>query len=262
MIVLVHGAWHDASCWADVVAAIEARGVRALAVDLPIEDPANGATAYARAIIDAIEANGTGERVTLVGHSLAGLVAPVAVQELGPGRVDALVLVAPLLPEPGLSLRDAVSREPDIHAMGPGQTRIAPRVTAWTEPAATRVLYAGVSDELVGRRGLTTPDADARVRRAVERLRPQGWTIDVEVTPLLRWPEVPTTVIVCEADRVLSPHRMRERARRLVPGRVVELPGGHFPLVTAPERLAELIVGAASARPEPVPPVADPDREG
>ena len=37
---LVHGAWHGAWCWEPVMAELERRGHRAVAVDLPCDDPA------------------------------------------------------------------------------------------------------------------------------------------------------------------------------------------------------------------------------
>jgi pimeloyl-ACP methyl ester carboxylesterase len=39
---LVHGSWHGAWCWERLVPELEARGHRAVAVDLPAEDPAAG----------------------------------------------------------------------------------------------------------------------------------------------------------------------------------------------------------------------------
>lgn len=246
MIVLIHGAWHDASCWRDVATELRRHGVQVLAVDLPIEDPSHGAEAFARTIVDAIDATGIDERIVVVGHSLGGLVGPVVAQQLGTERVQAIVLVAPMIPEPGLAHREAVRRDPGIYVLGPGQIRVAPRVTCWDEAAARDVLYAGVVEECIERRGLTRSAAEGRIRAEVSHLRPQAWTIDLEVTPLRGWPEVPTTVIVCGADRVLSPDRIRDRASRLIPGRVVDIPGGHFPLITMPRRLVEVILSASS----------------
>ena len=44
---LVHGSWHGAWCWERLVPELEARGHRAVAVDLPAEDPAAGLTRHA-----------------------------------------------------------------------------------------------------------------------------------------------------------------------------------------------------------------------
>ena len=37
---LIHGAWHGAWCWERLAAELERRGHRAVAVDLPCDDPA------------------------------------------------------------------------------------------------------------------------------------------------------------------------------------------------------------------------------
>jgi len=39
---LVHGSWHGGWCWERLIPELEARGHRAVAVDLPAEDPAAG----------------------------------------------------------------------------------------------------------------------------------------------------------------------------------------------------------------------------
>ena len=36
---LIHGNWHDGSCWDRLVPELEARGHRAVAPDLPVDDP-------------------------------------------------------------------------------------------------------------------------------------------------------------------------------------------------------------------------------
>jgi pimeloyl-ACP methyl ester carboxylesterase len=84
------------------------------------------------------------------------------------------------------------------------------------------------------------------VDRAVAGLRRQAWTIGREVTPLTAWPEVPTTVVVCTGDRVVAPDRLHERGLALPGAGVVDLPGGHFPMLTRPVALADVLVAAAA----------------
>lgn len=249
MIVLIHGAWHDGSCWTDVAAHLELAGERALIVDLPIDDPALGADAYADVVEAAIAASdvvATPEPLVVVGHSLGGLVAPVLAQRLG-NRAAALVLVTPLLPEPGSSHRDAATTDPGIYALGPGQSRIAPGVTGWDGATARDVLYAGVARELEDH-GMPTAHAEGRIRDAVLRLRPQAWTVDKEVTPLTAWPDVPTTVVVARDDRVVAADRARARASGIPNAQVIELPGGHFPMMVRPEEVARIILDPTRRR--------------
>ncbi len=233
-VVLVHGAWHDARCWAPVVGELGRRGCAALAVDLPSDQPGLGCLDYAAAVEKAAE--GLPGPWVLVGHSLGGLTVPVVAQRLGSQRVGALVLVAALVPEPGRSFDDQVRADPGVMAegFGRGQERHEDRTTSWPPDAARNGLYRGVAAE-------SSPEL---VDAAVAGLRRQAWTIGRETTPLTSWPGVPTTVVVCADDRVVAPDRLRARARSLPGATVVELPGGHFPMLTRPGELAEVILAA------------------
>jgi pimeloyl-ACP methyl ester carboxylesterase len=66
---LIHGNWHDGSCWRPLIDCLEARGHKAVAPDLPFDDPK---TTYADRIRPALEAleNVSGP-VVVVGHSMA-----------------------------------------------------------------------------------------------------------------------------------------------------------------------------------------------
>ncbi|WP_366664756.1 alpha/beta fold hydrolase [Mesorhizobium sp.] len=78
--LLVHGAWHGAWCRERVVAALEERGQRAHAIDLPSHetDPTPAATVtledYVRAIGVALRARSG--RSVLVSHSIGGIPKP------------------------------------------------------------------------------------------------------------------------------------------------------------------------------------------
>src|SRR4051812_37325578 len=63
--MLVHGKWHDASCWEPVTRALEARGHDVIAHDIPQDDPAVG---Y-RERLAAFTAHDTSAAV-VVAHSL------------------------------------------------------------------------------------------------------------------------------------------------------------------------------------------------
>src|SRR5215475_785880 len=76
-IVLVHGAWVDASCWDKVVPALKAAGHEVLVVNLPGHGSDNTppANITLQSYVDAVKtAIGGRKDVTLVGHSLAGIV--------------------------------------------------------------------------------------------------------------------------------------------------------------------------------------------
>lgn len=118
--ILVHGSWHGAWCWREVVPLLASLGHEALAIDLPGhgEDrtPADQITSrhYVDCIVTALRA--ASEPPVLVGHSLGGAMASQAV-ELIPDRTRALICVASLVPPSGgTMMRFVASFDPEYLA--------------------------------------------------------------------------------------------------------------------------------------------------
>ena len=101
--VLVHGAFGSPAELAPVIPWLEALGHRAIAVDLPCTDPSATLDDYAVTVIEAMA--GIDGPVVVVGHSAGG-----ATISLVPGRtrVDRLVYVTAVVPEPGRSIADVL----------------------------------------------------------------------------------------------------------------------------------------------------------
>src|SRR4051812_43075492 len=93
--VLIPGAGGEAWFWHLLVAELERRGRRAVAVDLPAGDEQAGWAEYADAVVAA--ASGADSPV-LVAQSMGGFTAPLVV---GPLRARLLVLVNAMIPVPG-----------------------------------------------------------------------------------------------------------------------------------------------------------------
>ena len=87
---------------------LERRGHRAVAVDLPGEDPAAGLDAYADTIATALA--GVEDEVVVVAHSLNGLVAPLVAARR---PVRALVYLAAFVPVEGESMNDQFRSSPE-----------------------------------------------------------------------------------------------------------------------------------------------------
>jgi hypothetical protein len=214
---LVHGAWHGAWSWERLVPALEVRGHRSVAVELPCDEDDKGLADYAAAVAAAL---GDAEDVVLVGHSLAGLTVPL-VAALRP--VSRIVLIAGLLPRRGASLVDQLRADRGILVGGNAGRRIDERKRIeWTDAgAAARVLYTDLDP-------LTAAAAFAR-------LRPQAAKPHVEPA-LDDWPDVPTEYLVCMQDRMVSP-RYQQRA----PFTRRELACAHSPMLSQPSELARLL---------------------
>jgi len=116
-IVLVHGAWADATAWQAVVPLLKAQGHEVIAVNLP--GHGNDATSFAnislQSYVDVVK-NAIGDRknVILVGHSMAGLVISEVAEEI-PGQIKELVYLAAYLPQNGESLLSLAKQDADSH---------------------------------------------------------------------------------------------------------------------------------------------------
>jgi pimeloyl-ACP methyl ester carboxylesterase len=108
-IVLVHGAFGDASSWRRVHDLLDSDGYTVLAPANPLRGLASDAS-HLDALIDQVEGP-----VVLVGHSYAGMVITVAGAS---DKVAGLVYVAGLVPDVGESVSDLQERFPSL-AMGP-----------------------------------------------------------------------------------------------------------------------------------------------
>lgn len=105
--VLVHGAWHAAWCWQRVAKQLRALGHTVLTPDLPGHGMKSCAAQaihfndYVSSVIELMQQQP--QPVTLVGHSMAGLVIS-QVAELLPTHVRELVFVAAYIPQNEQSL--------------------------------------------------------------------------------------------------------------------------------------------------------------
>jgi hypothetical protein len=223
-LVLVHGSYHGAWCWERLAPELERLGHTVTAVDLPIRDPAAGASAYA----DAIEAQvDWAEPPAIIGHSTAGLTIPIVATRR---PVRQLVFLTAMLPKPGLSANEQRAAEP-IDGAGPSGS------AEWTD--------LGDDVWLVGPKTATEmffPDAaPLDAAWAASKLRPQSYRPMNELTPLTEWPDVALAYIVCRDDRAVNPDWARLAVRERLGIEPVEIDGGHSPFITRPMELAALI---------------------
>src|SRR5947207_3275366 len=107
-IVLVHGAFGDASSWRAVFERLDGDEHTILAAALPLRGVASDAS-YLGAVIEQLDGP-----VVLVGHSYAGCVITVAGAS---DKVAGLVYVAGFVPDEGESITDLQARFPSL-AMG------------------------------------------------------------------------------------------------------------------------------------------------
>jgi pimeloyl-ACP methyl ester carboxylesterase len=220
--VLIHGAYHGAWCWDLLRPELERLGHEVIAPDLPCEDPRAGAAAYATTVIDAVPPSPAS--TVIVGHSLGGLTAPIVASRIATHR---LVFLCALLPLPGSSFD---GQGLDIESgFRPSASPIEqPDGSAkWPEQGAIEEYYH---------------DCDPGVARwAAQRLRAQHWRITEEQTPLLRWPDVPSSYVLARDDRGVAPRYSRHVARERLLVEPIEIDGGHSPFLSRPAELAAIL---------------------
>jgi pimeloyl-ACP methyl ester carboxylesterase len=116
-IVLVHGAWSDATAWQAVIPLLKSQGHDVITVNLP--GHGSDATSFAnislQSYADAVK-NAIGDRknVILVGHSMAGMVISEVAEEI-PAQIKELVYLAAYLPQNGESLLSLAKQDADSH---------------------------------------------------------------------------------------------------------------------------------------------------
>ena len=226
---LVHGAWHGGWCWQYLIPELEARGHRAVAMDLPTEDPQAGAEGYAAIVRRALDS--FDEDVVLVGHSLAGLTIPV-VASLRPVRH--LIYLCAIIPRPGAAWDDVAAEQPPFgHYQSSTPAVGHPDGSAsCPEERAVELFYHDCPAD--------------RARWAAGLLRRQNWRVSQEITPLAAFPDVPASSILCTGDRVVDPAWSRAAAQGVLGVRPIELSGGHSPFLAQPARLADVLHGLAT----------------
>jgi len=116
-IVLVHGAWSDASSWDAVTPLLKAQGEEVINVNLAGhgKDTTSFAGITFQTYVDQVKAAiGTRTNVVLVGHSFAGLVISQVAEEI-PAQVKELIFLAAALPHDGDSLLSLAKGDPASH---------------------------------------------------------------------------------------------------------------------------------------------------
>src|SRR4051812_1384607 len=233
-VVLVHGAWADASSWAGEVRMLQRAGVRVRAIANPVED----LTTDARYVADFLQA--IRGPVVLVGHSYGGAVITNAATDLT--RVKALVYVDAAAPAPG-ETNAQLSGSRSVLTTG------SPATLFKTVP---RPSYAPGAHELYLHKNVFVEDFASDLPRA-EAVRlwasQRGASTAAFMTPsrTAAWKTTPSWFFVSTGDRIITPASQRAMARR-ARARVTTFRGGsHLTLISHPEAVAAVIAAAICA---------------
>ena len=220
-IVLVHGAFINASSWSKVIPLLEAKGLHAVAAQIPLTSFADDVAATKRAI--ALQAG----PVLLVGHSYAGAVITEAGND---PKVAGLLFVAAFAPAEGESVSDIAKTYP----AAPGSTEVRPDNFGYLTLTA-RGMDEDIAEDL--------SPSERKVLTAT-----QGPTAAADFGAKVvnaAWKSKPSWYVVAGNDRMVSPKLEQDTADR-IKAKSITIPSSHIVMLSHPRELASFIEEAAT----------------
>jgi pimeloyl-ACP methyl ester carboxylesterase len=229
-IVLVHGAYADASSWNGVIDRLQKRGYTVIAPANPLRGVATD-SAYTASLLNQIDGP-----VLLVGHSYGGAVITNAATSAP--NVVGLVFVAAFAPEEGETLGDVENGSKDSvlgtalvqynYPTGPaGQTSVEFAI----KPAKLREAFAA-----------DLPPDQTALMAATQR--PAASAAFTDPTGPPAWKKLPSWAVVATGDKAAGTDVVRSQAQR-AGADIVEVDGSHVIMISQPQAVTDHIVKAA-----------------
>ena len=222
-IVLIHGAWADASSWSGVIRRLQKAGYQVTAVQLGLASLEDD-VARTRGVL----ASQTGPTL-LVAHSYGGAV----ITQLGADapNVVGLVYESAFAPDEGETMKALINGGPQ--PAGASAIRPDKQGYLWLDPAGFLKFFA--------------PDVnpvEARVMEAVQKPISAGTLLGDEKFGPPAWKSFPTWFLITENDQMLPPAAQRLFAKRMN-ATVTSVAGSHVSMVSHPDEVADFIMRAA-----------------
>jgi pimeloyl-ACP methyl ester carboxylesterase len=235
--VLVHGSWHDGTCWNGTIPHLERKGHKIFAPTIAghgkgVAKNVNHAECT-NSIVDFIEDRNLSDFV-LVGHSFGGTVIS-KVAEAVPGRIKRLVFLNGFVLRDGFSLRDEIP---------PHQAELLEELSKESANASVTLPFALWREAFIN-------DADLDLAKSTyAQLSPEPSQPTKDKLDLKRFYslETPKSYINCTEDTALPPGEWGWHPRmsgRLGLYRLVQMPGSHEVIFTNPGGLADKILEAS-----------------
>jgi pimeloyl-ACP methyl ester carboxylesterase len=220
-VMLVHGAWADASCWRKVILLLEAKGFEVTAGQIPLTSLEEDISVTRRLV------SMRSEPTVLVGHSYGGAVITGAATALP--NVKALVYITAFGLDEGESLESLSKQGPPA----PGSASIRPddQGYLWIDRATFHTSFAGDATR-----------EEAAVMAAVQRPLSLASFAGKEGAPA--WKKLPSWYLVCTDDKMIPPEAQKSMAKRMG-ATVSTVASSHSPFMSQPQAIADLIAQAA-----------------
>lgn len=222
-VVLVHGAFADASSWDAVALRLQRRGVPVVAVDNPLTSLADDVAATRRAI-DAAPG-----KVVLVGHSWGGTV----ITEAGVDpKVESLVYVAAFAPDVG----QTSAQQGEHFPVAPGLQKLV------AQDGFLSLSPGTVSEDFA------QDLMPARIAEVVAHQLPLKAAALAEPVDVAAWRTRPSWYVVSREDRMLTPALQVATAQR-IGAQWRSVGASHVSPLSAPDEVADTILEAAGLKP-------------
>jgi len=231
-VVLVHGAFADASSWNGVIKRLQAKSVQVTAPANPLRGLAVD-SAYIAVVFDE-----TPGPVVAVGHSYGGAVITNAAKQAK--NVVGLVYVAAFATEEGERLGDATAASKDavlgsalVPLHYPAADGGEPAVEFAIDPARFHDAFAA-----------DLPDEEAAVMAATQRPIAELGFSDPSGAPA--WKDLPSWAVVATADKAAGTDVTRSMATR-AGAKITEVDASHVVMVSQPQAVTDVIMEALAA---------------
>ena len=230
-VVLVHGAWADASSWNGVIERLQHDHYPVIAIANPLRSVA-GDSAYLASVLASVDGP-----IVLVGHSYGGVVITNAAA--GNPAVKALVYIDAFIPDIGESTSDLLAKFPgsEIPAAVVPQPFVQPDGSTSAELLLDTNKFRTVFAQDVRR---STTDTMAVTQRplAVDAATGQ--------TAAIAWSTIPSWSLIGTEDHCIPPATQEFMAQRSG-AHIEQIRASHASLVSHPADVERLIETAANA---------------
>jgi pimeloyl-ACP methyl ester carboxylesterase len=231
-VILVHGAFADASSWARVLERLREAGISAEA----IPNPLRGLTfdgEYVASVLGQVAGP-----VVLVGHSYGGAVMTYASAKAP--NVRALVYVASFGLDEGISANRSVADYPPPELASSVEVRTFPN---GTEPGLEALIQR---DKFHSAFCADVPAEEAAVYGASQRPVAVN-ALDEPLALAPGWKTIPSWFVIAGADHSIDPDSQRAAASR-IGATTLEIEGGsHSIALSQSARVAAVVIDAAAA---------------
>ncbi len=233
-IVLIHGAWADASSWSGVVRRLQRDGYTVDAPPNPLRG-VPGDSAYLASFLTSV----TGP-VVLVGHSYGGMVITNAA--IGNANVKALVYVDAYIPVQGETIAGLTGAKPgfclaskpaDVFNVAPYPGASTGDADLYVKPALFPQCFAN---------GL--PAEKGAVLASTQR--PLAASAIAEPSGAPAWTTIPSWSLIGTDDNIIPPAEQRVMSQR-AHAHITEIRAPHLSMIAHPEVVTDVILQAVRA---------------